>query len=128
MTAGFCCDFFCTADFAQSQAALLDWCARPSRLIASIAPRPVVYGKRPGTKCGQVWDEHREIGRRLKADSIRGECEASLRRLKVETIDLYQIHWPDPDEEIEEGWATLPPSRRRARSATSAFLTSAWSR
>ena len=54
-----------------------------------------------------VWDEHRQIGHSLKADSIRRECEASLRRLKVDAIDLYQIHWPDPDEDIEEGWATM---------------------
>jgi aryl-alcohol dehydrogenase-like predicted oxidoreductase len=54
-----------------------------------------------------VWDERRQIGHSLRADSIRRECEASLRRLKVEAIDLYQIHWPDPDDEIEEGWATL---------------------
>ena len=39
--------------------------------------------------------------------SIREECEASLRRLRVEAIDLYQIHWPEPDEDIEEGWDTL---------------------
>jgi aryl-alcohol dehydrogenase-like predicted oxidoreductase len=54
-----------------------------------------------------VWNESREIGHHLKADSIRRECEASLRRLQVETIDLYQIHWPNPKEDIEEGWATL---------------------
>src|SRR5262249_9596609 len=54
-----------------------------------------------------VWNDQREISHSLKADSIRRECESSLRRLRVETIDLYQIHWPDPDEDIEEGWATL---------------------
>jgi aryl-alcohol dehydrogenase-like predicted oxidoreductase len=54
-----------------------------------------------------VWDEQRQIGHRLNAESIRRECEASLRRLKIEAIDLYQIHWPDPDEDIEEGWATM---------------------
>ncbi len=54
-----------------------------------------------------VWNEKREISGSLKADSVRRECEASLRRLKVDAIDLYQIHWPDPDEDIEEGWATL---------------------
>jgi aryl-alcohol dehydrogenase-like predicted oxidoreductase len=53
--------------------------------------RPYVF-----TKCSMVWDERREIGHCLKADSIRRECEASLRRLRVEAIDLYQIHWPDP--------------------------------
>src|SRR6185503_4796398 len=52
---------------------------------------------------GVNWIENREIAKSLKADSIRRECEASLRRLKVDTIDLYQIHWPEPDEDIEEG-------------------------
>jgi aryl-alcohol dehydrogenase-like predicted oxidoreductase len=43
----------------------------------------------------------------LKPDSIRRECEASLRRLNVDVIDLYQMHWPEPEEDIEEGWTTL---------------------
>src|SRR5204862_1432701 len=43
----------------------------------------------------------------LKADSIRREVEASLRRLQIERIDLYQIHWPEPDEQIEEGWTAM---------------------
>ncbi|HZS05748.1 MAG TPA: aldo/keto reductase [Blastocatellia bacterium] len=64
--------------------------------------RPYVF-----TKCARIWDENRQIGKSLKADSVRRECEASLRRLKADVIDLYQIHWPEPDEEIEEGWATL---------------------
>src|SRR5204863_4210850 len=64
--------------------------------------RPYVF-----TKCSMVWDEQRQIGHRLKAESIRRECEASLRRLRVDAIDLYQVHWPDPDADIEEGWATM---------------------
>lgn len=64
--------------------------------------RPYVF-----TKCGRVWDEQRQIGKRLKAESIRAECEASLRRLKVEVIDLYQIHWPEPPEDIDEGWQAV---------------------
>src|SRR5437868_4851210 len=63
------------------------------------------------TKCGRVWDEQGAIGKRLKADSVRRECEASLRRLGVETIDLYQVRWPEPDEDVEEGWATLEQLR-----------------
>jgi aryl-alcohol dehydrogenase-like predicted oxidoreductase len=59
------------------------------------------------TKCERRWDENREIFKSLKADSIRYECEQSLRRLKVDVIDLYQIHWPEPDEDIEEGWTEL---------------------
>lgn len=60
------------------------------------------------TKCSLIWnDDTREIDSSLKADSIRKELENSLRRLNVDAIDLYQIHWPDPEDEIEEGWATL---------------------
>jgi aryl-alcohol dehydrogenase-like predicted oxidoreductase len=53
------------------------------------------------------WDKDRKIYRSLKAASLREEVEASLRRLKRDTIDLYQIHWPDPEGEIEEGWEAL---------------------
>jgi aryl-alcohol dehydrogenase-like predicted oxidoreductase len=71
-----------------------------AKALAGVSRRPLVF-----TKCGRVWDEHREIGKRLKAGSIRAECEASLRRLEVDCIDLMQIHWPEPDEDVEEGWA-----------------------
>src|SRR6476661_609567 len=73
-----------------------------ARALQGMNNRPYVF-----TKCSMVWDERREIGHSLKAESIRHECEASLRRLRVEAIDLYQVHWPDPDGEIEEGLATL---------------------
>jgi aryl-alcohol dehydrogenase-like predicted oxidoreductase len=59
------------------------------------------------TKCSLIWGEARLVGHSLKAESIRQEIEASLRRLQVEVIDLYQIHWPNPEPEIEEGWAEL---------------------
>ena len=59
------------------------------------------------TKCARVWDENRQIGKRLKKDSVKKECEDSLRRLGFETIDLYQIHLPEPDEDIEEGWQAM---------------------
>lgn len=60
------------------------------------------------TKCGRVWEgDSREIGKSLRAKSIRKEVENSLQRLAVEHIDLYQIHWPQPDEQIEEGWSTI---------------------
>jgi aryl-alcohol dehydrogenase-like predicted oxidoreductase len=60
------------------------------------------------TKCGILWKEDgSDIYGHLKAESIRREVEDSLRRLEVEAIDLYQIHWPLPDEDIEEGWSTL---------------------
>lgn len=60
------------------------------------------------TKCGIRWDESTgQPFRSLKAESVRREAEASLRRLNVDVIDLYQIHWPDPDEEVEEGWGVI---------------------
>ncbi|WP_139556851.1 aldo/keto reductase [Methylotetracoccus oryzae] len=61
------------------------------------------------TKCGLVWDDPstRTVDHRLTADSVIAEAEASLRRLGVETIDLYQIHWPVPDEQIEEAWRAI---------------------
>jgi len=60
------------------------------------------------TKCGMVWDEGSTSAyRQLNAESVRAECEASLGRLNVEVIDLYQIHWPTTDEDIEEAWATI---------------------
>lgn len=64
--------------------------------------RPLIF-----TKCSMRWHNDRSIYRSLKAHSLREELEASLRRLNVERIDLYQIHWPNPEEEIEEGWETL---------------------
>ncbi|HEX4589383.1 MAG TPA: aldo/keto reductase [Gemmataceae bacterium] len=81
-----------------------------ARAIQGMNNRPYVF-----TKCSMVWDGHREIHHSLKVDSIRRECEASLRRLRVEAIDLYQIHWPDPDEDIEEGWATLAALQRTGK-------------
>src|SRR5664280_1373048 len=47
------------------------------------------------------------VARALEGRTIRPECEQSLRRLRVDVIDLYQIHWPEPDEDLEEGWETL---------------------
>ena len=60
------------------------------------------------TKCGRVWEgASREIGKCLRRASVFAEVDASLRRLQIERIDLYQVHWPEPDEEIEEGWAAV---------------------
>ncbi len=61
------------------------------------------------TKCGLVWDDpsERTVYGRLKADSVRREAEHSLRRLGTDYIDLYQIHWPNPETEIEEGWEEI---------------------
>jgi aryl-alcohol dehydrogenase-like predicted oxidoreductase/uncharacterized RmlC-like cupin family protein len=81
-----------------------------ARALEGVLDRPYVF-----TKCSMVWDERRQIGHSLKADSIRRECEASLRRLRVDAIDLYQIHWPDPDADIEEGWAALAALKREGK-------------
>ena len=70
------------------------------------ADRPLVF-----TKCGLVWDDADPMTpakRVLKPESIRAECEASLRRLGVETIDLYQFHWPDETgTPVEESWSVM---------------------
>ena len=67
------------------------------------------------TKCERVWNDQGEISGSLKRDSVLRECEASLRRLKVETIDLYQIHWPQPEEDIEEGWEAVAQLQREGK-------------
>jgi aryl-alcohol dehydrogenase-like predicted oxidoreductase len=60
------------------------------RAVKGLAARPYIF-----TKCSLIWDETREISHNLQAASIRKEAEASLKRLDVDTIDLYQIHWPN---------------------------------
>ncbi|GCE27308.1 aldo/keto reductase [Dictyobacter alpinus] len=72
--------------------------------------KPLIF-----TKCSLVWDEKREVGNSLKADSIRRECEASLKRLGIDTIDLYQIHWPNPEPDIEEGWEALAKLKKEGK-------------
>jgi aryl-alcohol dehydrogenase-like predicted oxidoreductase len=81
-----------------------------ARALEGRSNRPYVF-----TKCERRWDANREIYKSLKADSVREECEASLRRLKVDTIDLYQIHWPEPDEDIEEGWGALAKLKEQGK-------------
>jgi aryl-alcohol dehydrogenase-like predicted oxidoreductase len=73
-----------------------------ARALEGVSPRPYVF-----TKCGMIWDDQGRITRCLKAASIRREADESLRRLRAEVIDLYQIHWPDPSADIEEAWHTL---------------------
>ena len=73
-----------------------------AKALEGVRQRPYVF-----TKCARVWDPNRQIGKSLKAQSIRAECEASLKRLKVDVIDLYQLHWPEPPEDIDEGWQAL---------------------
>ncbi|HEY2934295.1 MAG TPA: aldo/keto reductase [Acidobacteriota bacterium] len=59
------------------------------------------------TKCGRREDSQGELYGDLRPKSVRQECEASLKRLQVERIDLYQIHWPIPDEQIEDAWGEI---------------------
>ncbi len=73
-----------------------------ARALEGRSPRPFVF-----TKCSRPWDDRGNISSKLKAASIWKECEASLRRLKRDVIDLYQVHWPDPDEDVEEGWEMM---------------------
>lgn len=83
-----------------------------SRALATWSgPRPYVF-----TKCGLRWDAQGQTRHDLTAASIRQECEDSLRRLKVEAIDLYQIHWPvDNVNELEEGWSTMAQLQREGK-------------
>jgi aryl-alcohol dehydrogenase-like predicted oxidoreductase len=71
-------------------------------------PRPYVF-----TKCGLRWDEQGYVHRSLNANSIRRECEESLRRLDVDVIDLYQIHWPTDD--LEEGWSAMAQLQKEGK-------------
>ena len=75
-------------------------------------PRPYVF-----TKCGRSWDAQGNVGIGLSADLIRREIEDSLRRLSVDVVDLYQIHWPpDPDSPaLEEAWSTLANLKREGK-------------
>jgi len=72
------------------------------RALAGVADRPYVF-----TKCSLLEGPGRRVEHSLKRDSVLREAEASLERLGIDAIDVYQIHWPIPDEDIEEGWAAL---------------------
>jgi aryl-alcohol dehydrogenase-like predicted oxidoreductase len=72
------------------------------RAVKGRTPRPYVF-----SKCSVVWDGKGKTTNCLRAVSIRRELEDSLRRLNTDVIDLYQIHWPQPDEDIEEGWREM---------------------
>lgn len=78
------------------------------RALKQTSAKPYIF-----TKCAMVWGEDRKIVQTMK--HIRKECEASLKRLGVDAIDLYQIHWPVPDEEIEEGWSTMADLQREGK-------------
>ncbi|HEV2662394.1 MAG TPA: aldo/keto reductase [Ktedonobacteraceae bacterium] len=72
--------------------------------------KPLIF-----TKCTRLWDEQGKITGSLKADSILREAEASLKRLDIDVIDLYQIHWPDPEADIEEGWSAMAQLKKEGK-------------
>ncbi len=72
------------------------------KAIKGLSAKPYVF-----TKNSLAWGKDRVITNCLKADSVRLECEESLKRLGVETLDLWQIHWPNPDSDVEEGWGEM---------------------
>jgi len=72
------------------------------KALEATSQKPII-----ATKCSLLWNEKKEKVNCLKAQSIRDECHASLKRLGIETIDLYQIHWPEPDEDIEQAWKEM---------------------
>jgi len=72
------------------------------RALAGVEPQPYVF-----TKCSLLEGPGRAVAHSLKRDSILREAHDSVQRLGVDAIDLYQIHWPIPAEDIEEGWAAL---------------------
>jgi aryl-alcohol dehydrogenase-like predicted oxidoreductase len=79
-----------------------------ARALKTTSHKPYIF-----TKCGLVWGEKREAGNDLK--QIRREAEDSLRRLGVDTIDLYQVHWPKPEEEIEEAWGVMADLQKQGK-------------
>lgn len=81
-----------------------------ARALKGRSQKPYVF-----TKCSMRWHEDRTIYNSLKAESVAEELEASLRRLNVETIDLYQVHWPNPEPDIEEAWEALARLREQGK-------------
>jgi aryl-alcohol dehydrogenase-like predicted oxidoreductase len=76
-------------------------------------------GKKPYifSKCTLVWDANRTVRPEHSSASIRKECEDSLRRLQISTIDLYQMHWPPPDNGpgLEEAWQTMAALQKEGK-------------
>jgi aryl-alcohol dehydrogenase-like predicted oxidoreductase len=79
--------------------------------IKDVPGRPYIF-----TKCGMLWDSAWNVKRIARPDTIPRELEASLQRLEVERIDLYQVHWPPEDgTPVEEYWPTMVQLRQEGR-------------
>ncbi|HET7638339.1 MAG TPA: aldo/keto reductase [Ktedonobacteraceae bacterium] len=81
-----------------------------AKALQGRSSRPYVF-----TKGSRVWNDKGEITGSLKGQSLRHEVENSLRRLRIDVIDLYQLHWPDPEEDIEEAWRTLAKLQKEGK-------------
>ena len=81
-----------------------------AKAIADLDEKPFIF-----TKCGMPWDENGRITHSLRRESIFRECEASLRRLNTDVIDLYQIHWNKPAEDVEEGLEAVARLREQGK-------------
>jgi aryl-alcohol dehydrogenase-like predicted oxidoreductase len=73
-----------------------------ARAVEVLSPKPFI-----ATKCGMAPLGNGKLGFSLKAADVRAQVEESLKRLRVERIDLMQVHWPNPDRDIEGAWAEL---------------------
>jgi aryl-alcohol dehydrogenase-like predicted oxidoreductase len=80
------------------------------KAVHGMSNKPFIF-----TKCERRWNEDGEIYPSLQSASIREECENSLRRLRVDQIDLYQMHWPEPEADIEEGWTEMARLREEGK-------------
>lgn len=73
-----------------------------AKALREVGEKPII-----ATKCGIMWDNKGRKINCLKRKSVREECHNSLKRLKVDVIDLYQIHWPVPEEDVEQAWEEM---------------------
>jgi aryl-alcohol dehydrogenase-like predicted oxidoreductase len=81
-----------------------------SKALKGISNKPYIF-----SKCGLVWDSDKNVSNSLKKESIEKEIDDSLRRLDVDIIDLYQIHWPNPDKDIKEAWETMAELKQKQK-------------
>ncbi len=80
------------------------------RTLKNVSKKPII-----ATKCSLVWDEKRDKISCLREKSIINECHQSLKRLGIDVIDLYQMHWPEPDEQLEEGIGAMAKLQQQGK-------------